>query len=168
MLTDNNIKKQYLNLMLTENERNEINEEIKMYPVKSAACIEALKIVQENRRWVSDESIADVAEILEMSVDEVDGVATFYNMIFRKPVGRNIILLCESISCYIMGFETIYEYISKKLGIKFGETTADGRFTILPNPCLGNCDFAPSMIINNDLHNLLTTEKIDEILERYH
>lgn len=153
--------------MLTEKEKQEINEEIKMYPVKSAACIEALKIVQKNRHWISDESVTDVAEILDMSVAEVDSVATFYNMIFRKPVGRNIIFLCESISCYIMGFETIYEYISKKLGIKFGETTADGRFTLLPNPCLGNCDIAPSMIVNEDLHNKLTVEKIDKILESY-
>jgi NADH-quinone oxidoreductase subunit E len=153
--------------MLTDKERQEIEEEIKMYPFKSAACTEALKIVQNHRRWVSDEAISDVAEILEISAEEVDGVATFYNMIFRKPVGRNIILLCESISCYVMGYETLYEHLSKKLGIKFGETTANGRFTLLPNSCLGNCDYAPAMMINNDLYNKLTSERIDEILESY-
>jgi NADH-quinone oxidoreductase subunit E len=153
--------------MLNDKEKHEIDEEIKLYPVKSAACIEALKVVQKHRSWVSDDGIKDIAEHLGMSAEEVDGVATFYNMIFRKPVGRNVIYLCESVTCYVMGYETMYQHISNKLGIKFGETTADNRFTLLPNSCLGNCDHAPAMIINNDLHNRLTPEKIDQILESY-
>ncbi len=153
--------------MLTENEINEIKKEIELYPVKSAACIEALKIVQQHRGWVPDEQIKDIAELLEMSYEEVDGVATFYNMIFRKPVGRNIICVCNSVTCYMMGYESIYERISKKLGIKWGETTSDGRFTLLPNPCLGDCDHAPAMMINEDHYNCLKPEMLDEILEKY-
>jgi len=153
--------------MLTEKEIHEIEQDIKLYPVRSAACIEALKIVQEHRGWVSDESVKDIAAFLEIPLEEVDGVATFYNMIFRKPVGRNIILVCNSITCYIMGFESLYQHLSKKLNIKFGETTADKRFTLLPNPCLGDCDHAPAMMINKDHYNKLKPELLDEILEKY-
>jgi NADH-quinone oxidoreductase subunit E len=153
--------------MLTEIEIHEIQEEVKLYPVKSAACIEALKIVQEHRGWVSDESIKDIASFLEMPAEEIEGVATFYNMIFRKPVGRNIIMICNSVTCYMLGYETIYQHVSNKLGIKFGETTPDQRFTLLPNPCLGDCDHAPAIMINKDHYNKVKPELLDEILEKY-
>lgn len=153
--------------MLSEVEINEINEEIKQYPYPAVACIDALKIVQHHRGWVSDDSVKDIAELLKISNEEVDGVATFYTRIYRKPVGRNVILICDSVSCMVMGYESIYEYISKKLGVIFGETTSDGRFTLLPNSCLGDCDNAPAMMINNDHYNKLTIDKIDGLLALY-
>jgi NADH-quinone oxidoreductase subunit E len=153
--------------MLSVEEINEIQNEIKQYPYPKVACIDALKIVQQHRAWVSDESVSDIAELLGMSAEEVDGIATFYSRIYRQPVGRNIILICDSVSCMIMGYESLYEYLSKKLKIRFGETTSDGRFTILPNSCLGDCDNAPAMMVNNDHFNRLTIEKLDEILDRY-
>lgn len=153
--------------MLTEQEKKEIQEEIKHYPVKRAACIEALKVVQKYRGWVSDESIKDIAAELDMSPDELDSVATFYNLVFRQPVGRNVILMCDSISCWILGYEKLLDHLKQKLGISFGETTADERFTLLPIPCLGTCDRAPALMINNDLHRDLTPEKLDAILEKY-
>ncbi len=153
--------------MLTDQEKYEILEEAGMYPYRQALCIDALKIVQSHRGWVSDDSIRDIAEFLEMPAGEVDGVATFYSRIYRYPVGRHVILVCDGMSCFIMGYEPLYDHIRKKLGISFGETTADGRFTLLPISCLGDCDHAPSMMINDDLYNLLTTEKIEELLEKY-
>ena len=153
--------------MLSEVEIKEINEEIKQYPYPAVACIDALKIVQHHRGWVSDDSVKDIAELLKISNEEVDGVATFYTRIYRKPVGRNVILICDSVSCMVMGYESIYEYISKKLGVIFGETTSDGRFTLLPNSCLGDCDNAPAMMINNDHYNKLTIDKIDGLLALY-
>jgi NADH-quinone oxidoreductase subunit E len=153
--------------MLTEREIEEIQEEIRQYPYFAVACIDALKIVQKHRGWISDESVKDVAGMLDLSVEEVEGVATFYTRIYRKPVGRNIILLCDSVSCLVMGYESLYEHISTKLGITFGETTPDGRFTLLPNSCLGDCDHAPVMMINNDHFNDLTIGKVDELLEKY-
>ncbi|MEJ2617233.1 MAG: NADH-quinone oxidoreductase subunit NuoE [Ignavibacteriaceae bacterium] len=153
--------------MLTEEELKEINEHVKQYPQKRAACIEALKVVQKKRRWISDKSLNDIAEVLEMTSDELDSVATFYNLVFRKPVGRHVILLCDSISCWVMGFEKILDHIQNKLGIKYGETTKDDRFTLLPIPCLGTCDHAPALMIDNDLHRDLTVDKIDKILEKY-
>ncbi len=153
--------------MLTEHEIVEIDKEIALVPLRRAACIEALKIVQEGRGWISDESIRDIAEHMEMSAEDLDSVATFYNLIFRKPVGRNIILLCDSISCYVMGYEKLYGYLKERLHIKFGETTADGRFTLLPNCCLGTCDHAPALMINNEMYSDLTKHKLDEILNDY-
>jgi len=153
--------------MLSESEIKEIKEEIKQYPYPSVACIDALKIVQAHRGYVSDESVTDIAQILSVSAEEVEGVATFYSRIYRKPVGRNVILICDSVSCMIMGYGSLYKYISEKLGIEFGKTTSDGRFTLLPISCLGDCDNAPSMMINNDHYSRLTIEMTDELLSKY-
>ena len=153
--------------MLNESEIREIEEEIKQYPYPSVACMDVLKIVQAHRGYVSDESVTDIAQILSVSAEEVEGVATFYSRIYRKPVGRNVILICDSVSCMIMGYGSLYKYISEKLGIEFGKTTSDGRFTLLPNSCLGDCDNAPVMMINNDHYNRLTIERTDEILSKY-
>ncbi|MCD6374127.1 MAG: NADH-quinone oxidoreductase subunit NuoE [Caldisericaceae bacterium] len=153
--------------MLTDKEIAEIEEHIKHYPRKQAAVIEALKVVQAHRGYVSDESVKDIADFLEMTPDEVDSVATFYNLIFRKPVGKHVILLCDSVSCWIMGYENVRDHLKKKLNIDLGQTTQDGEFTLLTIPCLGACDRAPAMMVDNDLHGNLTAEKIDEILEKY-
>ncbi len=153
--------------MLTEEERREIEAEVPRYPQKKATCIEAMKIVQRHRGWVSDEALQGIGELLGMTVDELEGVASFYNLIFRKPVGRHVILICDSISCWIMGYERMREHLTTRLGINLGETTADGRFTLLPIDCLGACDHAPVLMIDDDLHGDLDPEKIDEILNRY-
>lgn len=153
--------------MLTDAEKKEINKEIRQYPYPAVACIDALKIVQTYRGWVSDESVRDIAQMLGISEEEVDSVATFYSRIYRRPVGRNVVLICDSVSCMVMGYESLYSYISKKLGVNFGETTTDNRFTLLPVSCLGDCDNAPAMMINNDHFNRLTIEKIDKLLKKY-
>lgn len=153
--------------MLSETEKKEIHEEIELYPFPGAACIDALKIVQGYRGWISDEAVSDIASELNLSIDEVDGVATFYTRIYRKPVGRNIILVCDGISCMIMGYESLYEIFSKKLSIRFGETTPDNRFTLLPVSCLGDCDHAPVFMINDDHFNNIDFDKLDEILGKY-
>jgi len=153
--------------MLTIEEIEEIEKEASLVPVRRAACIEALKIVQQRRGYISDESLQDIADHMGMSVEELDSVATFYNLVFRRPVGRNIILLCDSISCYVMGYEQINAYLKERLQIKFGETTSDGRFTLLPNCCLGTCDHAPALMINNELYRDVTPDKLNEILKEY-
>ena len=153
--------------MLSDEERHEIEAEVAIYPQKRAACIEALKVVQQHRGWVSDEALDEVAGLLEMTPDELDGVATFYNLIFRKPVGRHVILICDSVSCWIMGYDNLLGHLRSRLGIDLGETTADGRFTLLPSVCLGACDRAPVMMVDDDLHLDLTPERIDQILAGY-
>jgi NADH-quinone oxidoreductase subunit E len=153
--------------MLTPEERQEIEAELPHYPQKQAVCIDAMKIVQRHRGWVSDESIRDIAELLGMSADDLDGVATFYNLIYRKPVGRHVILLCNSVSCWIMGYERLHQRLCTRLGVQFGETTSDERFTLLPIVCLGTCDHAPALMIDNDLHRDVTPDSMDQVLENY-
>jgi NADH-quinone oxidoreductase subunit E len=152
---------------LTEAEIQAIDHEVNLVPYKKAAVIEALKIVQQNRGWISDDSVNAIAEYLEMSAAEVDSVATFYNLIFRKPVGRHVILLCDSISCYVMGYKKLYDVLQQQLNIKFGGTTADKKFTLLPNACLGCCDHAPALMIDEDLYTDIKIEDLEEILNKY-
>lgn len=153
--------------MLTQQEKTEIDKAVSEVPYKRAAAIEALKIVQAHRRWISDESLSEIASYIEVSTAELDSVATFYNLIFRQPIGRHIILVCDSISCWVMGYETIVDELRSKLGITFGQTTSDGRFTMLPNPCLGTCDCAPALMIDKDLYRNLTSKELDGILKLY-
>lgn len=153
--------------MLTDSERQEIESHLVDYPYKRAACIEALKVVQREHGWVSDEHLHDIAALLDMTPDELDNVATFYNLIFRQPVGKHIILLCDSVTCWIMGYVKIREHIKERLGIDFGQTTQDGTYTFLPIVCLGDCDHAPAMMIDDDLHNNLDEKKVDQVLQSY-
>ena len=90
-----------------------------------------------------------------MSAEELEDIATFYNLIFRKPVGEKVILLCDSVSCWLRGYEDVKQRLSEALGIEYGETTADGRYTLLPVPCLGACDRAPVMMVGDELHTHL-------------
>ena len=153
--------------MLTAQEIEEIEAGLPNYEQKRALSVEALKVVQRHRRWVSDEALADVAHLLEMGVAELDAVATFYNLIYRKPVGRHVILICNSVSCWIMDAESILEHLKQRLGIGLGETTSDGRFTLLPAVCLGVCHQAPAMMIDEDLHTNLSPDALDAALAAY-
>ncbi len=153
--------------MLSGEEIKEIEAEIPNYADRRAVCIDALKIVQRHRGWVSDEALYDLASFLEMTADELDGVATFYNLIYRKPVGKHVILLCNSVSCYVMGFEAIRQSLKDSLHIDFGETTGDGQFTLLPTVCLGICDHAPAMMVDEDTYTHLDTQNIGVVLDTY-
>jgi NADH-quinone oxidoreductase subunit E len=153
--------------MLAGEEIQEINAELAHCATKQSASVEALNVVQRHRGWVSDDAVKDVAAMLDMTADELDAVATFYSFIFRKPVGRHVILICDSISCWVMGYNPLLNIIMKKLTIGFGETTGDSRFTLLPISCLGACDRAPAMMVDADLYGPVTPEIMDSILERY-
>jgi len=153
--------------MLTEEERREIEAETKKYRQRRATGPEALKIVQRHRGWISSENLRDVARLLDMTDDELDSVGTCYNLIFRKPVGRHCILVCDTVSCWILGGERILDLLGRRLEIDPGQTTADGRFTLLPIACLGACDKGPAMMIDDDLHVNLDPEKIESILAQY-
>lgn len=150
--------------MLTEEEKREIEAEFKRYEHKRAACVEALKIVQRRRGWVSDEELYDLAAMLDMTPDELDSVATFYNLIYRRPVGKHVIHVCNTISCWIMAQHEVFEHLRRRLGIGWGGTSSDGNFTLLPVPCLGACDQAPVMMIDQELYGGLTPQRLDEIL----
>jgi NADH-quinone oxidoreductase subunit E len=153
--------------VLTPVEREEIEAEFTNYPDKRSICIDAMRIVQKHRGWISDEAVRDISDLLGISTTELDGVASFYNLLFRRPVGRHVIYLCDSVSCWIMGCTHIEQHLSKQLSIGLGETTPDDRFTFLPIVCLGACDHAPVMMIDGDTHLDLDAAKIGSILERY-
>jgi NADH-quinone oxidoreductase subunit E len=156
--------------MLSPDELKEIEHELSHYEQPSAATIEALKIVQKHRGWVSDEAVKDIAAVLKTSAADVDAVATFYNLIFRKPVGRHVIFQCDSVSCHIMGADALRRKLEGTLGIKPGQTTPDNRFTLLPIVCLGTCDRAPAMLVDKDLHRNLediSEQSLGELLDGY-
>ncbi len=153
--------------MLSNEEKQEIEAEIPNYAEKHSVSIDALKIVQRHRGWVSDEAIQDLAQFLDMTPSELDSVATFYNLIFREPVGRHVIMVCNSVSCWVMGYEKVRAQLQDRLGISYGQTTPDNRFTLLPTVCLGICDHAPALMVDEDTYTDLDEGKIDAILSNY-
>lgn len=153
--------------MLSDEEKREIEAEFPNYADKRAVSIDALKIVQRHRGWVSDDAIQDLSSFLEIHPTELDAVATFYNLIFRKPVGRHVIMMCGSISCWVMGSDNIRDALRQRLGVDPGGTTTDGRFTLLPAVCLGICDHAPAIMIDEDTYTDLDGTKLEAILARY-
>jgi len=153
--------------MLTDVERREIEQEIAHYPERRAGAVDALMLLQRRRGWISDESLQDLAHLLGMTREDVEGVATFYSLIFRRPVGRHVVFLCDSISCWIKGSERIRGQFKRDYGTAMGETTKDGRFTVLPIACLGHCERAPAMMIDEDVYGDVAPEELDVIVEKY-
>jgi NADH-quinone oxidoreductase subunit E len=151
--------------VLSEKEIAAIRGEREAWPHARAAIPEALRIVQKQRGWVSDDAVRDIGDLLGVGADEVEGVATFYNMIFRKPVGRHVVVYCDSVSCWIRGCDAVRRRLEERLGIEPGGTTADGAVTLLPIGCLGACDKAPAIMVDEELHGNVTPQRIDEILE---
>ena len=151
---------------LSEQELTAIEVELSHVPYKSAAAIEALKIVQSHRGWVSDESLKAIARHLQMGNEELEGIATFYNLIYRRPVGEQVVLLCNSVSCWIKDCDRMQRGIERRLGIEPGGTTQDNRYTFIPVPCLGACDHAPVMMVGDDFYEDIDDSTLDEVFGR--
>jgi NADH-quinone oxidoreductase subunit E len=124
-----------------------------------------MKELQRHYGWLTDEMVNEAAELLGLSPLQVEELATFYEMIYRRPVGKKVVHLCDSISCWAMGGETMLAYMASYLKIKVGETTSDGRFTLLPCSCLGNCGDGPAMMIADELFGPVTPENVKKLLE---
>lgn len=153
--------------VLSDAEVREIEEECAHLPDRQSAAIDALMIVQRHRGWVSDDSLHAVARLLGMSAENLDSIATFYNLIYRKPVGRHVVMVCDSVSCYVMGADGLRKDVEEHLGIRLGETTEDGRFTLLPIVCLGACDRAPTMMVDEELIGDVRTPDLENIFGRF-
>ena len=123
--------------------------------------------MQRHRGWVPDEALEEASGLLGMTPAEVDSIATFFSLIFRSPVGKHVILVCDSVSCWLVGYQDVKRHLMERLGISLGETTKDGKFTLLPSACLGVCEEAPAMMIDDDLYTKLTPTLVDEILRKY-
>jgi NADH-quinone oxidoreductase E subunit len=150
--------------MYSEANERKIDELLTHYPVKRSAILPALFIAQEEHGYVTDEDVKYLARRLEMRVNEVEEVVTFYSMYSRKPIGRYKLQVCRTISCLLVGAERITEHISDKLGVRVGGTTGDGKFTLQEVECLGYCDLAPCLQVNFDYHERITPERVDEII----
>jgi NADH-quinone oxidoreductase subunit E len=152
---------------LHPDDRAAIEHEIEHYEDPRAASIDALKIVQKRHGRVPDGAIAAIGEVLGIPASDIEGVATFYNLIFRQPVGRHVIKVCDSISCFLTGYEDVRDALIAKLGVELGQTTADDRFTLLPICCLGACDKGPVLMIDDDTHGNIAPAGIAQLLEQY-
>jgi NADH-quinone oxidoreductase E subunit len=150
--------------MFSEANETKLDEIISHYPVKRSAVLPALYLAQEEHGYVTDEDVQYIADRLEMRVNEVEEVVTFYTMYSRKPIGRHKLQVCRTLSCMLLGAEKITEHLSDKLGIEVGETTADGKFTLQEVECLGYCDLAPCLQVNFTYHEKVTTASVDELL----
>ena len=152
---------------LSDAARAEIDRELAKYPAdrRQSALMAALRIAQDEHGWLSPELIELVAEVIGVPPVRAYEVATFYSMYDLAPVGRHKINVCTNISCMLRGSDEIVAHLQKKLGVTFGETTADGKFTLKEAECLAACAGAPMMQLDRDYHENLTPQRIDEILD---
>ena len=148
-----------------ENEKR-LQDLLAKYPTKQSALLPALYLVQDQEGWVSPEAMEFLAGRLALSAAYVESVACFYTMYNKKPVGKYHVQVCTNVSCLIVGAPTIVDRLKTRLGLEFGETTADGKFTLTEVECLGACGTAPAMQINDDYYENLTPSAVDEILDR--
>ncbi len=151
--------------MLSETSRQKIQALIARYPQARSALIPSLRVAQEEIGYLPPVAMQEIAGIFGLSPNEVSEVASFYTMLFKKPVGKYVIQVCTNISCLLRDSEEIMAHLQKKLGIKPGETTSDGKFTLIEVECLASCGTAPVVQINEDYHENLTPEKLDRILD---
>ena len=136
------------------------------YPTRESMIMPALWMAQEQQGWISAEAIDYIAQRIGTYQAKVFELATFYTFIYREPVGKYVIHVCDSVICWMEGHQSLLDHLSRKLGIKPGETTPDGMFSLLPVCCIGYCDRAPAIMINKEVYGPLTFEKLDNILER--
>ncbi|XZG69798.1 NADH-quinone oxidoreductase subunit NuoE [Chitinibacteraceae bacterium HSL-7] len=154
-------------LLLSDNARAQIDRELAKYPAEQrrSATMSALRIAQVEHRWLSNELIEEVADYLRLAPVTVYEVATFYNMFDKKPVGKFKLTVCTNLPCALSGGYTTADHLKQKLGIGFGETTADGKFTLVEGECMGACGYAPVMLVNNhSMCNHMTPEAVDKKL----
>ena len=154
------------NIMLPDELKKSLEEHIASVDHPKELAVDVMFALQDHFGYLSDEAVSEAAELLDMTPLEVEELATFYTFTYREPVGKYVIHVCDSVVCWMDGYETIKGYLCKTLGIDVGETTPDGLFTLLPVCCIGYCDLSPAMLINKKAYGNLTPQKIDGILEK--
>ncbi len=150
--------------MYSEANEKKIDELITHYPIKRSAILPALFIAQEEHGYVTDDDVKYLARRLDMRVNEVEEVVTFYSMYSRQPIGKYKLQVCRTVSCMLAGAEDITEHICQKLNLRVGETTPDGKFNVQEVECLGYCDLAPVLQVNFDYHEKITTAQVDSLI----
>jgi NADH-quinone oxidoreductase subunit E len=152
--------------MIPEKLKKEMEARVASAITPREAAVDVMKELQRHYGWLTDEGVAEAAELLGLTPLQVEELATFYEMIYRRPVGKKVLHVCDSISCWAVGCETLMTHIVKRLGVEPGGTTADGMYTLLPCACLGMCGDGPALMVGETLYGKVTPEKADEILEK--
>lgn len=152
--------------MLPKELREKFEQEIAVEPHPRELVVDILFALQQHYGYLSGEAIAEAAALLGMTPLEIEELATFYTFLYREPVGKYVIHVCDSLVCWLDGYESLRDHLCRKLGVAMGATTGDGLFTLLPVCCIGYCDRSPAMLVNRKAYGHLTPEKIDEILEK--
>lgn len=155
-----------MSFTLSPDRESRADQVLQRYPTKRAALLPLLWLCQEQNGWISPEVIAYVAKRLDLSTATVKGVVTFYTMFFEHPVGENVVWVCRTLSCDLRGAKAIQEHLEERFGCSVGGTSEDGKFTLLKAECLAACGYAPMVQINDDFHEHLTIQKVDDVLSR--
>jgi NADH-quinone oxidoreductase subunit E len=150
--------------MIPDPLRNELVQRVANAVTNREAAVDVMKELQRHYGWLTDEAVQEASDILGLSPLQVEELATFYEMIYRRPVGRHVIHVCDSISCWSLGGETLMERFKTRLGIEPGATTADGAFTLLPCCCLGNCGNAPAVMVGDRQYGPVLPDNVEALL----
>ncbi|MBI2981619.1 MAG: NADH-quinone oxidoreductase subunit NuoE [Deltaproteobacteria bacterium] len=153
-------------MKFSEQSESKIKEALTHYPSRQAAILPVFWIAQAEFGWISPEVMELIAMRLDLSPAHVYGVATFYSMLYKKPVGRYHLQVCRTLPCALMGCDLIIGHLKKRLGIDDGETTEDKKFTLTTVECIASCGTGPSIMVNEKYYENITVEKLDEILKR--
>ena len=150
--------------MLSAQARQKIEVIKGAHETNQSALIPALHAAQEDQGWLSEETQREVAGLLGLTEQTVRGVVSFYTMFYQRPVGKYVLQVCRNLSCCAMGGHRLQKQIEEKLNVKEGETTTDGRFTLLSVECLGSCGTAPVMMVNDKYYENLSAQDVDRLL----
>ena len=153
--------------MISEQAKHRMRNLASRYPVARSAVMPALYIAQQEEGYITQEALQAVAEAIGLTVDDVESVATFYTMYYQQPPGRKVIKVCTSISCYLRNCDTLVKHLEQRLGVKRGETTADGNYTLMTTECLASCGTAPVLQVNNEFVENVTPEMADALIDEW-
>ena len=151
--------------MISEQAKQRMRDLASRYPVARSAVMPALYIAQQEEGYITQAALQAVAEAINITVDDVESVSTFYTMFYRQQPGKKVIKVCTSISCYLRNCDALVSYLEQRLGIKRGETTTDGNYTLLTSECLASCGTAPVLQVNDEFVENVTTEMVDALIE---
>ena len=152
--------------MIPQELKNSLEKQVAGIGHPKELAVDVMFAIQDHYGYLTDEGVEEAAQLLKMSPLEVEQLATFYTFVYREPVGKYVIHVCDSVVCWLDGYESVRDYLCRRLDIGVGETTSDELFSLLPVCCIGYCDRSPAMLINRQVYGNLTAEKIDEILEK--
>ena len=153
--------------MISEQAKQRMRDVAARYPVARSAIMPALYIAQQEEGYITQDALQAVAEAIGLTVDDVESVATFYTMYYQQQPGKKVIKVCTSISCYLRGCDAVVDHFEKRLGIKRGETSADGNYTFMTTECLASCGTAPVLQVNNEFVENVTLEMVDALVDEW-